>query len=114
MQSKKIFLTFLNTLLVIGAILSIATIDQGRWLVDYLIYLSSGEVGENLTPIQNTHANETEEKPSYKLQGACIVKNQFADPQWYVTYLLVSQYNKAYHGRTQSGSGVETTVICGS
>lgn len=116
MITHKIILSFLNILLVVGAILSIATIDHGRWITSYLTFFSSGEVWGHSTQTQNIHANGrvgTEGKATSQGQGACVVVSQLLNPDWFDTYLLVSAYNKAENSGNHPAGGAERQVVCG-
>lgn len=98
-------MTFLNVLLMIGAILSVVTIDGGRWINLYLRYFSTGET---LAGDSSLQGNPVDRSAQSGQQGACVVSPQLVGPDWASTVLIIGEYN-ASENRPD-----EIPVICQS
>jgi hypothetical protein len=88
----KIIFSVLNTLLIMGALVGVMTIDRGRWILSNPAFYQAAEeeVGHAVTTAKAAGDDQTMIIP---ITGAdCLTASQRASAERYTTYMLVNGY----------------------
>lgn len=108
MKKHKPIYILLDTLLILGALAVVATIDGGKLIFTALDFYRSGDKTV-ITPPVEIIPDTGVTTSSAQTAPDCLITPLVAIPEWYVINGMIASYNNSGQGRTTPGN---TAPVC--